>query len=83
MAKALLSDKAVKELSFRVVEQAVMDWRYLCKGGKPDIWCNFGDLELFFERGCDGMIEPEAAERLYELLKLERGRVKHEVSLLA
>ena len=66
-AAVLETDKqTIQDLAYAVVEQAVRDWRWLCKGSFGDWDCNFEELTLFFTRDVSFYIGDEAAKRLWE-----------------
>lgn len=51
-----LMPEAMDALRFRIIEQAVEDWRYLCAGGTPHHDRNFKELAHFFRNDCDKLL---------------------------
>lgn len=49
----MINDAAINNLAIAAVQQAVYDWRYLCKGGSETRWRNFKELEHFFRNDCE------------------------------
>lgn len=72
-AELLETDRqTMQDLAFAVVEQAVRDWRWLCKGNFDDWDCNFEELTDFFKHDASFYIGDEAAKRLWEQMRYER-----------
>lgn len=67
-----MTNQGVQDLAYAIVIQAVEDWRSLCKGKTETKHCNFIELQKFFKNGCEGYIDTETAERIYDKLKKER-----------
>lgn len=77
----LLEDNDTYNLAAAIVKQAVWDWRYLCKGGKPEHDLNFKELTHFFIHDCEMYCrQPKTTERIFRLMKLERRRARWEDS---
>lgn len=64
--------ESVTDLTTAIVQQAIYDWRYLCRGREPTKRCNFKELEEFFRHDCEGYIDIDVAQRIYRQLKRER-----------
>ena len=62
----------LKELTGAIILAAVDDWRSLCKSAIPSKYCNFAELEEFFESGCCGYIDQDLSKEIYRKLKKER-----------
>jgi len=72
---APLDDNDTYNLAAAIIKQAVWDWRYLCKGGKPAKDLNFDELVQFFTCDCEMYCRKEkTTERIFRLMKLERRR---------
>lgn len=70
-----MTDDQWRDLATAVVAQAIRDWRCLCNGGTETKHKNFIELEHFFEHDCAKYLAHDrAAERIYDLLKIERQR---------
>lgn len=62
----------LNKIAADVVTEAAKDWRRLCKSAMPSRYCNFAELDEFFQSGCRGYIDQDLAKKIYTRLKQER-----------
>jgi len=74
----VLDSEVLNTFALAIVRQAIDDWKYLCRGKKEDVDCNFKELTYFFQHDCEQYLVGTdiSADRIYQALLLKRYKAK-------